>query len=339
MANCYIKWFITANKGENIVQMADLNFYDASDQRISYPSGTVAETNSSTFSNEGANNILDGNSSTKMCGRWVSGGVWIKITVPDETFISQVRKYNYCTANDSPSRDPITWTLSYSFDDTNYTEWDSETSVSITSSRYTQTQIWSVKMPYKPSGQVVYALTNYTKGGNDAIHFDTETPTGTSISVFTKVGTGSYVQVSDGDLIPNLPDSSCTLYIMVAMSTTNVYVTPSLDRLVITSDDDSKVVTFVLNVPNITPAIGNAQISYDGLGALAGAGGPTDAFIGNFTPSGMTWKGNQNDEEHVSVSITPSVLIKKVTYHETQEEEHAEIIINATVVLTDIHDL
>lgn len=342
MANCYIKWFITANKGASIVQMADLNFYDSSDQRISYPNGTSAETNSSTFSGESAGNILDDNSSTKMCGQWVDGGVWIKITIPDENFIVSVKKYNYCTANDSAERDPITWVLLYSYDDVNYMEWDSKTGETITSSRKTQTQKWSVRLSYKSSGQVVYTLANYVKGGNDALYYETETPAGTSISVYTKVGSGSYSQVSNGGLIPNLPESSCTLYIKAVLSTTNVYLTPALDGLKITSDSDSKVITLGLNVPNITPAIGSAQISYDGLGALAGVGGPTEAFEGTFTPSGMTWKGGQNDIEHLRfLGASASVTLRPILMYNTKSvDEHIEIAsVGANVVLTDVHDL
>ena len=198
------------------------------------------------------------------------------------------------------------------------------------------------EITYKTSGQAIYTLSNYIKGGNDTLLFDSAIPTGTSLSVYTKVDSGNYVQIQNGDLIPNLPESSnCTLYIKVAMSTSIATKTPALSNLRIEDDYNvRKVIELGLNVPNITPAVGNAKVSYDGLGNPAGAGGPTEAFEGTFTPSGMTWKGHQNDVEHITLSsISATASVTRVTYYDTQENEHLETTFTASAVLTNIHDL
>lgn len=101
----------------------------------------------------------------------------------------------------------------------------------------------------------------------------------------------------------------------------------------------NKMLILTLNVPNISSAIGAVTVSYDGLGGLKGVGGPSVAFDGIFTPSGLTWKGNQNDVEHIELGMTASAVLTVITYYDTKETEHIELGIAATATLTDIHDL
>lgn len=101
----------------------------------------------------------------------------------------------------------------------------------------------------------------------------------------------------------------------------------------------SKALILTLNNPNISSAIGDVTVIYDGLGGLQGYGGPTEAFSEAYTPSGLTWKGHQNDAEHISLAITTNVVLKHITYHDTKESEHISLTITPTVTLIDIHDL
>ena len=93
MANCYIRFTVTAvrSASDGSMQFADLNFYDENQSRIAYPSGTTVSTNMSTYSGEGASNILDNNVSTKVCGVWQSSGIWFVLTIPDDAFLSNVK--------------------------------------------------------------------------------------------------------------------------------------------------------------------------------------------------------------------------------------------------------
>lgn len=197
-----------------------------------------------------------------------------------------------------------------------------------------------VDLPYKPSGNAVFTVSNYAKGGSDTISWTGTTPTGTSLRLYTKVNNGSYAEVTNGGSIPGLPNNgTCTLYVKAELATTDQWATPSLSQIIINSNADKKVLVLTTALPNFSSAVGNMSVSYDGLGGLQGTGGPSEAFTGTFTPSGLTWKGHQNDEEHIEITINPSMWLRLVVYYDTYEEEHAEITITANVVLTDIHDL
>lgn len=131
---------------------------------------------------------------------------------------------------------------------------------------------------------------------------------------------------------------------------------------------DNKTLKFTINKPSISSAIGNVTITYDGLGGLKGLGGPAAAFTGTFTPTGLTWKGHQNDVEHIEFSniaaniilnelrnlqaktadehievsdINVTINLRALQYLDTKSsDEHIEFSnISATVVLTDIHDI
>lgn len=103
--------------------------------------------------------------------------------------------------------------------------------------------------------------------------------------------------------------------------------------------NNDKVLILTLNTPNISSAIGDVTVSYNGLGGLKGVGGPSEAFSGTFTPSGLTWKGHQNEQEHIEMNMAANMVLIPITYYNTQETEHVEMSMAATVTLTDIHDL
>jgi hypothetical protein len=98
-----------------------------------------------------------------------------------------------------------------------------------------------------------------------------------------------------------------------------------------------------INAPNFSSAVGNGSITivYDGRGGLKGAGGMVKAFRGSFTPADLTWKGHQNDIEHIKISnITASVTLRNAEYINGYEWEHLNISdVVASVTLINVHDL
>jgi hypothetical protein len=52
--------------------------------------------------------------------------------------------YYYVTANDLPERDPVSWTLAVSNDNSNWTVLSTQSNVVITDNRYASTQIFSI---------------------------------------------------------------------------------------------------------------------------------------------------------------------------------------------------
>ena len=194
---------------------------------------------------------------------------------------------------------------------------------------------------YKSSGTVIITLANYTVGGNDALHWTATTPEGTSVAVSTSVNNGAWQSIANVGAIQGMParGQTCNLRIRAELSTTDTSNTPSISQIKITTDDDKKVITLGLNIPSIHPAIGDVAVVYNGNGGLTGWGGPASAFDEAFTPVGLTWKGNQNDEEHIEIHVTPNVRLTYVNIVDAQESEHIAISAVATIKLTDIHDL
>ena len=196
---------------------------------------------------------------------------------------------------------------------------------------------------YKKDGEANVTIPDYLVGGNDALHWVEVTPTNTSALVYTKVNNGAWQRVHSGDAIPNLvaKGQTCNLSVRVHLSTTDSGVTPKVSDLKITSQDDRRTLILRPTIPNFSSAVGNMAVVYDGLGGLEGAGGPVKSFNETFTPTGLTWKGHQNDEEHVELSTTANVTFTKITYIEGKAgDEHIEISnTSATITLTNIHDL
>lgn len=92
---------------------------------------------------------------------------------------------------------------------------------------------------------------------------------------------------------------------------------------------------------SFTSAIGNILIHYDGNGGLTGANGRVQAFLGSFTPVGLTWVGNHMDAEHEEFAVSITVSHIPVDYINSQAPgEHEEFgLINPTATMTHIQDL
>lgn len=197
-----------------------------------------------------------------------------------------------------------------------------------------------IDIEYKPSGLAILSLT-YASGGNDALNWTAETPTGTSLAMSVKVNNGAWQSISNGGAIQGMTaGQTYSLQVKAELATTDVTTTPRVTQISIVSDEDRKIIVLGINTPNFSPAVGDVAVVYDGNGGLAGYGGPASGFSEDFTPTGA-WKGNQSDQEHIEFDMVGRIVVTPVSYRSYKlADEHIEVSsIGASIVLTDAHDL
>lgn len=148
----WLRWTITKLKGStNICQMAELYLYDKDDNKLGWISGTTvnAPSQASYSSSEGPEKIIDENVSTKFCllnfNIYTTSGMSILIEIPETI---EFTSYSYVTANDAQERDPISWKLELSYDNTIWFNLSEVSDASITNTRKAETQKWDIKIPY-----------------------------------------------------------------------------------------------------------------------------------------------------------------------------------------------
>lgn len=175
-------------------------------------------------------------------------------------------------------------------------------------------------------------------------------PEGTSLSVYSKLSSGTYGLCTNGGSLsgvkPGSDYSSETLFIKVDMSTEDPLLTPTLSDLFIQllAQGDDHILVLSLtpgNVSSIQNAVGDVGVAYDGSGSLKGQGGPVLAFEKVFTPTDLEPKNNPHTIEHIELSgVQASATLTKVHYTSVQEAEHIELSnITVTAVLTHIEDI
>ena len=146
----YLRWLMTQTTGPD-------NFYSgaiqASELVLLYNGATVSWGPSASATNpdgdnvpsEVASKLLDYNITTKWCDNTYGTTSFGTSTIYIDNLNPIVfNSYYYATANDSPERDPVSWTLAASNDNYSWTILDTQTIVGITSSRRTNTQIFSI---------------------------------------------------------------------------------------------------------------------------------------------------------------------------------------------------
>ena len=144
----YLRWLMTQTTGADnfaAIQACDLVLlYNGA--TVSWgPSASATNPDGGSTANEQADKLLDYNINTKWCdlsfGTTSFGTSTIYI---DNVSPIIFNSYYYVTGNDSPYRDPVSWTLAVSNDNSNWSIIDTQTSVGITSSRQTNTQIFYI---------------------------------------------------------------------------------------------------------------------------------------------------------------------------------------------------
>ena len=145
----YLRWVMTQTRGADFsasaIQVAGLVLLYQGATVSWGPSVSASNPDGTTFPNETPIKILDYDIYTKWCntsfGTTSFGTASIYIdNVNSLTFDS----YYYVTANDEELRDPVSWTLAISNDNSTWTILDTRSNIGITYSRLANTQIFSI---------------------------------------------------------------------------------------------------------------------------------------------------------------------------------------------------
>ena len=145
----YLRWIMTKTKGTDTsfaaIQVADLVLLYQGATVSWGPSASVTNPDGTTFPSETPINILDYNSGTKWCNTIFGTTSFGTASI----FIDNVNplifdSYYYVTGNDDPVRDPVTWTLSGSNDNSTWTILNTQSNVTITDDRQASTQIFNI---------------------------------------------------------------------------------------------------------------------------------------------------------------------------------------------------
>ena len=146
----YLKWSITEQKddttavGGTMIQVEEL-YLKYTGSAVSWGSATITNPNGNNPANEGPANLIDGNINTKVVDLDLDvNGSSVFIIDAGSGNTLQADSYYYVTGNDAEQRDPISWTIEGSNDGTNYTVLHTVTNATITSSRKTSTQEFSI---------------------------------------------------------------------------------------------------------------------------------------------------------------------------------------------------
>ena len=144
----YLKFVIRQIRGNNgATQLSVFNLYDDNGNALSWTGATATATVAG-FSGEGAQNILDGQTSTKYCAQYTSG---MSITIDAGSSgidLSIYKTYKWYTANDEPARDPITWGIYASNNGTNWVTVAEVTNATIPTERYALAYTGSLTAKY-----------------------------------------------------------------------------------------------------------------------------------------------------------------------------------------------
>ena len=134
----YIRWTITAIRtpASNAVQASEFNLIDGV-TNVNMSGATMSADPAGAFgSGDNANNLKDANTATK----WVvnTGATPLPhIITFDMGTVTAFTAYRWATANDVEGRDPVSWTVAGSLDNSTFTTLDTETNFAVTDDRFT----------------------------------------------------------------------------------------------------------------------------------------------------------------------------------------------------------
>lgn len=183
------------------------------------------------------------------------------------------------------------------------------------------------------------------------VTWEQEAPEGSTVRVLAKLNDGEYTECENGKPFPFISEGSDltngVLYVKIEMERTATTEKPSITDLYLEVLDVRDPYSALLTLPignqnSIQNAVGDVTVHYDGHGFIRGEGGGVQPFDFAFTPTALTYKGDQWDEEHIEISdITAEGNLIAVQYTDVQSgDEHIEISnITAVGVLTHIDDI
>jgi hypothetical protein len=135
---------INAPGGSGCCQMSNF-IIRLNGSNISWNNSAIASNpNGYTGGGEGPENLLDNNVNTKWCDQNFLSNNQTSYIYIDNAEPVKFDSYYYTTANDSPERDPITWNLYVSKDNSNWNLIDSRSNETITDTPQVPTQIFSI---------------------------------------------------------------------------------------------------------------------------------------------------------------------------------------------------
>ena len=203
---------------------------------------------------------------------------------------------------------------------------------------------------FDPSGTAEYTFTairELTGAFSGYARWSQDEPEGTDVTVEAKLNDGAWQTLTNGADLPinwSAVTASSTLYIRVTLETEDDTVTPTFAGLqIVAFDQVSKrfaVLTFPSgNVNGFRNAAGDITLTYDGAGGLEGEGGPVENFEETFTPIELVPKPNQNNAEHIELSLIAIGTLTRIYHTNTQEREHISLAVSASGVLTHVDDI
>lgn len=214
-------------------------------------------------------------------------------------------------------------------------------------------ELFAQKTSYHTTGHADYLVTGAERVHSSVdshIEWTFEAPEGTACDVLVKIGDGAFRKAENGGKIPGLDDgtdlTSTPVTVRVSLSTENAEVTPVLHALSlwIADENDKNVISLHFpegNQNGVQNAAKPMTVAYSGA-TLAGDGGFVQAFDIECPIEGLTYKGDQNDEEHIEIKSVKAVSKLTQIYYNNYYalDEHIEIgNITATGVLTHVDDI
>ena len=143
----YVKFNVTTTKTEPTSGCTQISEFAllSNGSAVSWPGGTTASNPGGSAGgggSENASNTIDGSLSNKLCDLNATGNNPMSLVIDTGSSVT-FNGYKYGTANDAEDRDPISWTVSGSNDNSNWTVIDTRSNETITSSRNTYTSNYS----------------------------------------------------------------------------------------------------------------------------------------------------------------------------------------------------
>ena len=148
-----IRFFATNKRStDTYFQMSELEFYDASDNLITFSTVAAYIGESSSAPNypvasDNVTKLFDGDTTTKMCCYWSADGIRVDMTLASAITGDLLKTYRYCTGNDFPARDPVSWNVFASSD--NGTTWfkiDTRSNATVPSTRNAYTDRFGISI-------------------------------------------------------------------------------------------------------------------------------------------------------------------------------------------------
>lgn len=169
----YFKWSIEELRSStSILQAAELYFYDSEQNKIDWVKASITTDKDGVSSSESIDKLIDGSTSTKYCTSQYNGGP-CNIVITVDGSMEYPSYYSYVTANDSSDRDPVSWELYSSTDGENWTLIDKQSSVTIPTDRYTETDKWQISYTrYLLENDNIYYTATEDKAIVDTLVFD-----------------------------------------------------------------------------------------------------------------------------------------------------------------------